>query len=160
EGLPEERHQLLPALFGRRAAEIAADGEGAHIRRFRNGGPQYLIAHSMTIGKSFPVAAPAKAVRDRVGEPVQRREPRRSGDAQHHVGELRPHHRHADGRSGRSADRAVLASPLVLSEPGSVVDRGRLWRAVTAGGLLVGYTGYYVCRSNLSVAGPLLLQEF
>src|SRR5262245_8620595 len=38
--------------------------------------------------------------------------------------------------------------------------RVRLWRAVTGGVLLVGYAGYYVCRSNLSVAAPRLLAEF
>ena len=29
----------------------------------------------------------------------------------------------------------------------------------TVATLFAGYTGYYVCRSNLSVAGPLLLEE-
>jgi OPA family glycerol-3-phosphate transporter-like MFS transporter len=33
------------------------------------------------------------------------------------------------------------------------------WQAVTAGTLLVGYAGYYVCRSDLSVATPLLLGD-
>lgn len=33
------------------------------------------------------------------------------------------------------------------------------WQLLTAATLLVGYAGYYVCRSNLSVATPLLLQE-
>jgi OPA family glycerol-3-phosphate transporter-like MFS transporter len=39
---------------------------------------------------------------------------------------------------------------------------GRLvrWRATTLAALFVGYAGYYVCRSNLSVAAPLLRQEF
>jgi OPA family glycerol-3-phosphate transporter-like MFS transporter len=31
-----------------------------------------------------------------------------------------------------------------------------LWRRLTLGTLLVGYAGYYLCRSNLSVAAPLL----
>ena len=38
--------------------------------------------------------------------------------------------------------------------------RARMWRALTGGILLVGYAGYYVCRSNLSVAAPQLLAEF
>jgi len=38
--------------------------------------------------------------------------------------------------------------------------RAGRWRGITLASLFTGYTGYYVCRSNLSVAGPLLLQEF
>jgi OPA family glycerol-3-phosphate transporter-like MFS transporter len=38
--------------------------------------------------------------------------------------------------------------------------RTRRWQAVTLGTLVLGYAGYYVCRSNLSVATPLLLAEF
>ena len=34
------------------------------------------------------------------------------------------------------------------------------WQLVTAGTLLVGYAGYYVCRSNLSIAAPELVREF
>ena len=34
------------------------------------------------------------------------------------------------------------------------------WQRITLVTLLTGYAGYYVCRSNLSVAGPLLLEEF
>lgn len=34
------------------------------------------------------------------------------------------------------------------------------WQWITLGTLLVGYAGYYVCRSNLSVATPSILQEF
>jgi len=33
------------------------------------------------------------------------------------------------------------------------------WRAATLGTLFTGYAGYYVCRSNLSVASPLLLDD-
>jgi len=33
------------------------------------------------------------------------------------------------------------------------------WQVATLGALTVGYAGYYVCRSNLSVAGPLLREE-
>ena len=36
----------------------------------------------------------------------------------------------------------------------------RRWQAVTLLSLVVGYAGYYVCRSNLSVATPLLLDAF
>src|SRR5262245_1148233 len=49
------------------------------------------------------------------------------------------------------------------SEPSvSDADRARLrrWQAITVATLFTGYAGYYVCRSNLSVAAPLLLAEF
>jgi sugar phosphate permease len=36
----------------------------------------------------------------------------------------------------------------------------RRWRVVTASVLLVGYAGYYICRSNLSVVAPELMREF
>jgi OPA family glycerol-3-phosphate transporter-like MFS transporter len=36
----------------------------------------------------------------------------------------------------------------------------RRWQSVTLRTLFVGYAGYYVCRSNLSVVTPLLLTEF
>jgi OPA family glycerol-3-phosphate transporter-like MFS transporter len=36
----------------------------------------------------------------------------------------------------------------------------RRWQTATASALLVGYAGYYLCRSNLSVAAPLLIAEF
>jgi MFS transporter, OPA family, glycerol-3-phosphate transporter len=41
-------------------------------------------------------------------------------------------------------------------------DDARLqrWQAITLGVLLAGYTGYYICRSNLSVATPAILEEF
>ncbi len=38
--------------------------------------------------------------------------------------------------------------------------RLRRWQIVTVATLWAGYAGYYVCRSNLSVAAPLLLQEY
>jgi OPA family glycerol-3-phosphate transporter-like MFS transporter len=38
--------------------------------------------------------------------------------------------------------------------------RLRTWQGVTLGSLFVGYAGYYVCRSNLSVVTPLLLDEY
>jgi OPA family glycerol-3-phosphate transporter-like MFS transporter len=33
------------------------------------------------------------------------------------------------------------------------------WQGVTAATLLVGYAAYYICRSNLSVAAPLIVKE-
>lgn len=41
----------------------------------------------------------------------------------------------------------------------AVPDRLRRWQAVTVAVLFAGYAGYYICRSNLSVAGPLLLAD-
>ncbi|MBP3959574.1 MFS transporter [Gemmata sp. G18] len=40
------------------------------------------------------------------------------------------------------------------------IARLRRWQAVTVVTLFTGYAGYYVCRSNLSVASPLLLEEY
>ncbi|MBC7922052.1 MAG: MFS transporter [Ferruginibacter sp.] len=34
------------------------------------------------------------------------------------------------------------------------------WQTTTAVGLFVGYSGYYLCRSNLAIATPLIIQEF
>ena len=39
-------------------------------------------------------------------------------------------------------------------------DRTFRWQGITLGTLFVGYAGYYVCRSNLSVAAPLILADF
>lgn len=38
--------------------------------------------------------------------------------------------------------------------------RLRRWQRVTVGSLVVGYAGYYICRSNFSVAAPLLREGF
>ena len=38
-------------------------------------------------------------------------------------------------------------------------QRLRRWQRVTVSSLCIGYAGYYLCRSNLSVATPLLLEE-
>jgi OPA family glycerol-3-phosphate transporter-like MFS transporter len=38
--------------------------------------------------------------------------------------------------------------------------RLRAWQNITLVTLFTGYAGYYVCRSNLSVATPLILREF
>ena len=35
----------------------------------------------------------------------------------------------------------------------------RRWQFITGSALLLGYTGYYLCRSNLSVATPLLIAQ-
>src|SRR5262249_30978040 len=42
----------------------------------------------------------------------------------------------------------------------AVTTRLRPWQGITVTTLFVGYAGYYVCRSNLSVATPLLLDEY
>ena len=36
----------------------------------------------------------------------------------------------------------------------------RRWQLRTAASLFIGYSAYYVCRSNLAVAAPLLIREF
>src|SRR5262245_21708110 len=38
--------------------------------------------------------------------------------------------------------------------------RTRTWQRITVATLFVGYGGYYICRSNLSVATPLILKDF
>lgn len=38
--------------------------------------------------------------------------------------------------------------------------RTHRWQKIILGTLFVGYAGYYVCRSNLSVVSPLLLKDF
>ena len=40
------------------------------------------------------------------------------------------------------------------------VNRQELWTNLTIFVLFIGYTGYYLCRSNLSVAAPLIIKEF
>jgi len=42
--------------------------------------------------------------------------------------------------------------------PAPVVE-ARVWQAVTVALLMTGYAGYYLCRSDLSVSLPLLIQE-
>jgi sugar phosphate permease len=39
-------------------------------------------------------------------------------------------------------------------------QRLRRWRGITLAALLGGYTGYYVCCSNLSVVKPLITKVF
>jgi len=49
----------------------------------------------------------------------------------------------------------IVVATLARRSAGSQRQRrARAWRAITAGSLVVGYAGYYVCRSNLSVAAP------
>ncbi|CAN5281107.1 MFS transporter [soil metagenome] len=36
----------------------------------------------------------------------------------------------------------------------------KFWQTSTVLSLLIGYGGYYICRSNLSIATPLIIQEF
>ncbi len=36
----------------------------------------------------------------------------------------------------------------------------RFWQTATVAGLFIGYSGYYLCRSNLAVATPLIIGEF
>ncbi len=36
----------------------------------------------------------------------------------------------------------------------------RFWQTNTLLGLFIGYSGYYICRSNLAVATPLIIQEY
>lgn len=36
----------------------------------------------------------------------------------------------------------------------------RFWQSATVAGLFIGYSGYYICRSNLAVATPLIISEF
>ncbi|MGL4422001.1 MAG: MFS transporter [Gemmataceae bacterium] len=45
-------------------------------------------------------------------------------------------------------------------EPTPIAARLRRWQLLTTSILFIGYAGYYVTRSNLSVASPLLLEDF
>jgi OPA family glycerol-3-phosphate transporter-like MFS transporter len=49
---------------------------------------------------------------------------------------------------------------VVPSESTQPSARLRQWQRITVGTLIVGYAGYYICRSNFSVATPLLLEAF
>src|SRR5262249_52971324 len=52
-------------------------------------------------------------------------------------------------------DPATPAGGATASGP----SRLARWRAITLAALFVGYTGYYVCRSDLSVAAPLIQKD-
>src|SRR5262245_37546913 len=60
-------------------------------------------------------------------------------------------------------DRTLLG--VVSAGPGTATldlhrtARMRAWQLTTMAALLVGYSGYYVCRSNLSVALPAMLAD-
>jgi OPA family glycerol-3-phosphate transporter-like MFS transporter len=52
-------------------------------------------------------------------------------------------------------------SPVVSPPPGDgEAARLRRWQFVTVATLFTGYAGYYLCRSNLSIVTPLLLNEY
>lgn len=48
----------------------------------------------------------------------------------------------------------------MTSQSFSESDHQKRWRKATIASLVVGYAGYYICRSNFSVATPLLLEAF
>ncbi len=50
---------------------------------------------------------------------------------------------------------AVLPEPVIPPRPASLLR----WQIITVTLLVLGYAGYYLCRSDLSVALPLLIQE-
>ena len=51
---------------------------------------------------------------------------------------------------------------LLISEATVSPETVRLnrWQIITISTLFTGYAGYYICRSNLSIAAPLLLDEY
>ncbi len=55
------------------------------------------------------------------------------------------------GESRSSEDQAEIHTALPV--------RLRRWRALTLAPLVIGYAGYYLCRSDFSVAIPLLITE-
>jgi sugar phosphate permease len=48
---------------------------------------------------------------------------------------------------------------LTRSFPLGVARKRWLWKLTIGLVLIVGYAGYYVCRSNLSVASPSLIKD-
>lgn len=46
---------------------------------------------------------------------------------------------------------------MPATQPRTILQR---WQWRTAASLFVGYGAYYLCRSNLAVAAPLLIREF
>jgi hypothetical protein len=52
-----------------------------------------------------------------------------------------------------------LQSGHQLGRVRAAVNRSFFWRSVTLVLLIAGYSGYYLCRSNFSVAVPMLIQE-
>lgn len=53
--------------------------------------------------------------------------------------------------------QSMLPSPITTK---SSKKTFRFWQTSTIVGLFIGYSGYYVCRSNLSIATPLIISEF
>jgi len=51
------------------------------------------------------------------------------------------------------------AAVQFATDPDSQISRLRFWQSLTVALLVTGYAGYYLCRSDLSVALPLLIQE-
>lgn len=54
----------------------------------------------------------------------------------------------------------ALSQTRILSFLFCMAQSFRFWQTTTAVGLFIGYSGYYLCRSNLAVATPLIIQEF
>jgi sugar phosphate permease len=50
--------------------------------------------------------------------------------------------------------------PTKLSTTQPVKSSFKYWQTSTLVGLFIGYSGYYICRSNLAVATPLIISEF
>ena len=53
-------------------------------------------------------------------------------------------------------------SPLTTTAEPCRMDETKLnrWQYITMATLFTGYAGYYICRSNFSVATPLILAEY
>ncbi len=60
---------------------------------------------------------------------------------------------------GQPTQEAARSASPVGGSPASGPPRLARWRAITLAALFAGYTGYYVCRSDLSVAAPLIQQD-
>jgi len=58
-----------------------------------------------------------------------------------------------------SLNSSTPHSPTATGNPSTTRTLKR-WQWATAGSLFTGYAAYYICRSNLSVATPLLLAEY
>src|SRR5215831_3576346 len=53
----------------------------------------------------------------------------------------------------------VKHSPWVAALPKQWISRRLFWQSLTVAVLVVGYAGYYLCRSNLSVSLPMVEAE-
>ena len=105
------------AYFDRSAFARPAD----NIGRFGNAEVGTLIGpgtrtFSMTLGKNITLRGlVARAARIRVLEPLQYREPRYSIADGDYVERVRPHHRHADRRSGGTTHDSDVAAISILT---------------------------------------------